>query len=359
MRVQLSLASTAQACLWLALLAGAAAFAQNRPAENPNPGRMGGGSGHTLRGKLFLPSGGLPEQRIRVTLELNSGGIAGEVFSDSVGNFEFRALSSNTYRVTVHGDGRTYETTQEQVEVSGNFSRTFTVQVYLRAKGEEMVAKPKGKTLSAAEFTQDVPKAAKKLYEQGLKRWKDGKDGEALSLFEEALKVFPDYVLALNKLGESHLRQSRVAEAQAAFERAVAVSPKYPLSRINLGMIFVQSRRFAEAVEQLEAANHADESYPMAHYYLGVALMEREPADFARAELEMQRALALGGPGMASARLQLFNLYVRREDYHHAAAELEAYLKDAPGASNASLVREKLAAVKKAAADQPPPPKRP
>jgi hypothetical protein len=142
MKVQsFSLKSWLQVCL--ALGVAVTASAQTRPpGDNPTGGRMSGG-GHTVRGKIFLPSGSLPDQRIRVTLELNSGGIAGEVFSDSVGNFEFRSVSSNTYRITVHGDGRSYETTQEQLEVSGNFSRTFTVQVYLREKGGDQVARPR------------------------------------------------------------------------------------------------------------------------------------------------------------------------------------------------------------------------
>lgn len=346
---------------WLAVCLGmllsVATTAQPRPpSDTANPGRASAGGGHTVRGKIFLPSGALPDQRIRVTLELTSGGVAGEVFSDSVGNFEFRAVPSNMYRITVHGDGRTYETTQEAVEVSGSFARTFNVQIYLREKNSETV-KPKGKTLSAAEFAQaDVPKAARKHYERGLRLAREGKTDEARAAYEEALKVFPDYVLALNRIGEQHSRQGRLAEAQAAFERALAISPKYAVSHINLGILMVQMRRYAEAVEQLEAANRADEGYPIAHLYLGLALMEKTPADFERAEREMQKALALGGQEMAQTHLHLFNLYVRQENYHSAVAELEAYLKAAPDAPNASLVRERMVAVRRAAANQPPPP---
>jgi Tfp pilus assembly protein PilF len=349
------LTSRLQVCLGLVLSVCVTAYGQVRqPTDNQNPIRSGSG-GHTIRGKIFMPSGGLPDQRIRVSLDLTSGGVANEVFSDSVGNFEFRSVASNTYRVTVHGDGHTYETTQETVEVSGSFARTFNVQVYLREKNSE--AQPRNKMLSAAEFVQDVPKPAKKLYEQGLKRAKDGKTEEAVASFQEALKLFPDYVLALNKLGEQQVKAGHGAEAQMAFERAVAVGPKYPLSRINLGMLLVQMKLYGEAVEHLEAANHADEGFPMAHLYLGLALMEKTPADLDRAERELQKALALGGANLAGVHLQLFNLYMRRQDYTKGAGALEAYLKDAPNAANASAVRERLAAVKKLAANGPQPAK--
>ena len=326
--------------------------AQTPPgASNPNTsGRASAPASHTIRGKIFLPSGGLPDQRIRVVLELNTGGIAGETFSDSVGNFEFRSIPSNSYRVTVPTDNQVYETTQETLEVYGSFSLTFMVQIYLRDKNANVVVRPKGKMLSAAEFTQDVPKEAKKAYELGLKRVKEGKPEEAIGHFQSALKVFPDYLLALNKLGEQYMATHKPADAQATFERAVAVNPKFPLAHINLGMLLVELKNFPEAIEHLEAANRADESYPMAHLFLGRALMEKDPPDLDRAERALLKARESGGNELAYVRLHLFNLYFRRKAYEKAAEQLEAYLKEAPDAPNAASVKETLAKVKKAIA---------
>lgn len=334
------------------------ALAQGRTSnDNSSPRITGGGSNNTIRGKIFLPSGNLPENRIRVTLELNTGGVAGEVFSDSVGNFEFRSIPNNNYKVIAYTDGSSFETTQESVEVSGSFGRTFNVQIYLREKNSNNNnTKPNGKMLSAAEYSQDVPKNARKLYERGLKQAKDGKDAEALTSFEEALKLYPDYLLALNKLGEQQAKQNNVAEAQATFERAIAINPKFPLTQINLGTLLFKVKRYPEAIEHLESAIRADQDYPVAHLYLGWALMENTPPDFTRAEQEMRQALALSDNKLTEIHLQLFNLYVRQQNFHMAAAALEAYLKANPDSPNATAVREKLALVKKAAASQPKPP---
>lgn len=348
--------------LGFALLLSAICICGQTPpggGSNPNSsGRNSAPASHTIRGKIFLPSGTLPDQRLRVVLELNTGGIAGETFSDSVGNFEFRSIPSNSYRITVPSDNHLYETTQEVVEVYGNFSRTFMVQIYLRDKNSEVV-RPKNKMISAAEFTQDVPKTAKKAYEQGLKRAKDGKLEEAIALFQESLKIFPDYLLALNKLGEQYLAAHKPAEAQVAFERAVAVNPKFPLARINLGMLLVQLKRFPEAIEQLEAASRIDESYPMIHLYLGLAQMEKEPPDLDRAERSLLRAREMGGTDLAYVRKHLFNLYLRRREYEKATQQLETYLKEAPNAPDSGPVREALARLKKATAQNTPQTKKP
>jgi Tfp pilus assembly protein PilF len=212
--------------------------------------------------------------------------------------------------------------------------------------------------LSVADL-QEVPKAAKKPYEQGVKRAKGGKPEEAIAHFEEALKVFPDYLLALNKLGEQYLALKKPDEAQASFERAIAVNPKFPLARINLGMLMCELKRYPEAIEHLEVANRMDEGYPMAHLHLGLALMGKEPADFDRAEREMLRARELGGPELAYVRMYLFNLNLRRNTYNKAAEQLEAYLKEAPAAPNAPAVRETLGKLKKMMAQQAPPPPKP
>ena len=320
--------------------------------NDPNAGAGGNRGAHVIRGKIFMPSGRLPEQRIRVVLEVISGGMYSDTFSDSVGNFEFRSLPNNNYRVVVPSDGFIYEPAQEQLEVSGSVSRTFTVQIYLREKARDNSLNSSNKMISAAEFAQDVPKAAKKIYEQGLKKMKDGKDEDASMLFQEALKIFPDYVLAHNKLGEYYLRQQKPTEARTEFERALEISPKLPLTHLNLGMLMVSQKLYPEAIKHLEAANKLDESFPMAHLYLGLALLEKtpqEPSDSDHAERAFTKAIALGGTQMAYAHKYLFNIQVRRKNYDKAVSELEAYLTETPNAPDAEQIRAKIGQLKKVA----------
>ena len=332
------------------LLAGSGVVAAQAVGTNPNSSRTTVTT-HSIRGKIYTPAGGLPDQRIRVVLELSTGGIAGETFSDSVGNFEFRSVTQNTYRVTVPSDGHTYETAQETVEVYGNFSRTFTVQIYLRDKNSDPALRPKEKVLSVAD-TQEVPKNAKKAYEKGVKLAREAKPQEAIIALQEALKAFPDYLYALNKLGEQYLQVNQTPEAQAMFEKAVAANNKFALPHINIGILLVNQKRYAEAIEALEAGNRLDDSFPMGHLHLGVALMNRDPADYDRAEREMLRALEMGGKTLAQGRLYLFNLYSRQKNNQKAAQQLEMFLKEAPNAPQAEAVRQRLEALKKTLAQQ-------
>jgi tetratricopeptide (TPR) repeat protein len=335
--------------LFIALSACAAQSLAQGGANNPNgPGR---GASHTIRGKIFMPSGSPPEQRLRVVLELNTGGIVNEVFSDSVGNFEFRSLPNGTYKIVAPSDGRVYETAQETVEVHGNFARTFTVQIYLKEKGEGVTVKSKEKIVSVADL-QQPPKEAKKNYENGLKRARENKPEEAVALFQAAIRIFPEYLAAINKLGEQLAALKKPAEAQAEFEKAISINPKYALPHINLGILFVERERYDEAIVELETGVSADDSYPMSHLKLGEALMSKRPPDYDRAEKELTRALELGKREFAYVRLYLFNLNLRRQRLDKAAQQLEAYLKEAPDAVDAEQVRQRLDKVKKAIEQQ-------
>jgi tetratricopeptide (TPR) repeat protein len=332
--------------LLIALSACAAqSLAQGGGANNPNsPGR---GASHTIRGKIFLPSGNSADQRLRVVLEINTGGIAGETFSDSVGNFEFRFLANGTYKIVAPSDGRVYETAQETVEVYSNFARTFTVQIYLKEKGEGVVVKSKEKIVSVADL-QQPPKEAKKNYDNGLKRARENKPEEAVALFQAAVRIFPEYLAAINKLGEQLVVLKKPEEAQAAFEKAIEINPKYALPHINLGVLFVEQKRYDEAVVALEKGASADDTNPVSHLKLGEALMSKQPPDYDRAEKELTRALELGKREFVYVRLQLFNLNLRRQRLDKAAEQLEAYLKEAPDAPDVEQVQQRLDKVKKA-----------
>ena len=326
-------------------------IAQTGGGANPNnPGRSAPVA-HNIRGKIFMPSGNLPDQRLRVVLELNTGGIVNEVFSDSVGNFEFRSLNNGTYKIVVPSDGRIYETSQEVVELYGNFTRTFNAQIYLKEKGEGIIVKTKEKIVTPADL-QEAPKEAKKNFDNGMKRARENKPEAAVELFQKAIQIFPEYLAALNKLGEQFRIMNKMAEAQASFEKAIAVNPKFALPHINLGLVLVDQKRYDEAITALENGIKLDETFPMAHLKLGEALMSMKPPDYDRAEKEMTRALELGKRDFVQVRQSLFNLNLRRQRLDKAAEQLEAYLKEAPDAPDAEQVRQTLVKVKKAIEQQ-------
>ena len=66
----------------------------------------------------------------------------------------------------------------------------------------------------------------------------------------------------------------------------------------------------------------------------------------------MTRAIEMGNRNLLYVRKLIFNLNIRRQRFDKAAAQLEAYLREAPDASDSQDVRMMLDKVKKTMAQQ-------
>ena len=60
----------------------------------------------------------------------------------------------------------------------------------------------------------------------GLLATREGHTAEAIPYFQEALKLNPDHLIALENLGNAYRQQKNWDEARKVLERAVAVGPR-------------------------------------------------------------------------------------------------------------------------------------
>jgi arylsulfatase A-like enzyme len=81
-----------------------------------------------------------------------------------------------------------------------------------------------------------------------------GRDGEAIEHYEQALKLKPDYVEALNSLGLTLVHAGRIPEAIARYEQALKIKPDYEHAHNNLGNALERTGRHAEAIAHYEQA---------------------------------------------------------------------------------------------------------
>ncbi len=88
----------------------------------------------------------------------------------------------------------------------------------------------------------------------GLIATREGRIDEAIGYFQEALKINPDYWIALENIGNAYRQQRRWDEARAALERAIAIQPRDAEVNYNLGMVFAQTDDTGRASEYLRKA---------------------------------------------------------------------------------------------------------
>lgn len=114
---------------------------------------------------------------------------------------------------------------------------------------------------------------------------------EAISEFQRALALDPDYASAHNNLGHALIARGRLSEAAAHYREALRLQPNHVEARNNLGYLLLQEGRAWDAIDLFQQALAANPTYLDAHYNLGRAWRAVGRRDLAIQAFD--RALAL------------------------------------------------------------------
>ncbi|HKB67471.1 MAG TPA: tetratricopeptide repeat protein [Pyrinomonadaceae bacterium] len=307
--------------------------------------------GHTIRGKI-RNSLGTNVGRVSVMLERN-GALIDQTVSNNEGDFTFTALTDTSYTLVISAPD--YNSATDSVEFvrstgADQPGETRTVEITLIAKGGVRPARP-GLT-----FVQDIPKSARAAFESGIKSARENHVPEAVSAYESAIGIFPDYFDARLVLANELAKQGKFQEAIKHLDEARRVNPNDDRVFDLFARIMMQQHKFAVAARiYAEAArlNPADALYLLAE---GTALVEqassiaasqsKAAADertfvFTEAEKVLLEALRLNRQ-LADVHLQLARVYEKRGERPRAAAELEQYLKKAQNVKNVEAIRQAI-----------------
>jgi len=272
------------------------------------------------------------------------------------GLYIFQGLRAGVYYVQVRTAGTNYREVKERVQV-GQVVRTSpttigsggeSLQVDIVLQVDRRAANNETPLNNEVVFAQDVPKDAEKYFESALKKIKDEKHDDALAELEKALKIFPEYYLALEKIGYEYLAKGKFVECEEAFTKALQVNPKSFSAKSGLGIAQYKLGKKQEAVKTLEESVALDPSLASSFIFLGK--IYRELKEFEKAETNLKKANELGKNKIADVHWELALLYYynlnRPAD---AANELELYLKAKPDAENKAQVEKLIKAMREKA----------
>lgn len=301
----------------------------------------GTGGRQTIQGRIFFPSGRRIDTTIKVTLEsITTGNLS--VFVDSYGSFSFRNLVSGSYTIVIEPN-EYYEGIRETVTLDGGGG------VYVRSTPSvanvQIVLQPKRGTTSKPGVLNaalaNVPKQATDLYNKGVESAQGGKTEKAVVYFNDALKIYPEFPLALNDLGVLYLHLKQPDKAIETLRAAIKYSPEAFEPHLNLGKALLAKNQVGEGETQLREALKKNQSSWEAHMYLGLTQVTLHNYD--EAEKEFLQTLTTGGDAVSSIpHRYLGGIYWRRGDYKRAADELEKYLKLAPKAPDTEQTKSAI-----------------
>lgn len=292
----------------------------------------------TVSGFVFDPyRRPVPEIRVELMNEVDS--VLQRTRTDGSGRFFFSGLSSGRFVIKVLSVGTDYEEQTQDVEIAGigAFGRALSdnaqKDIHLRFRKENS---PLG---AGVIFVQGVPEEAEVLFEKAVSDLEGNRMAAAAERLENALKVFPTYYSALEKLGLIYTSQQRFENARDVFSKAVAVNPRsfngwYGLSYANYAL-----KQPGAAVEAAQKAVSLNSQSADAQLFFGLSL--RQVKRYEEAEKSLRQADKLSKGQSPDVHWNLALLYVHNlKRYNDAANELELYLTTTPDNPNTENIKK-------------------
>jgi Tfp pilus assembly protein PilF len=198
--------------------------------------------------------------------------------------------------------------------------------------------------VSAADVYKRSP-ATEKLFNRAEQAF-DKKDyPQAVSLFQEILKLDSGDYQTWTELGTVYLMQQHNAEAEKAYARAVQIQPLYLLALVDLGRLRLALKNYDGAIEILSRALTVRPDSADVYFLLGEVSLQIKKGSAAVASFS--EALKLDPQGMAEAHLRLATLYNAAGMKDKAASEYSQFLKKRPGYADRKKLEQYIAANKK------------
>jgi Tfp pilus assembly protein PilF len=291
--------------------------------------------GNTLIGKVRTESG-RTLANVLVELQTGNGALFAQTVTTNEGDYAFSGLAGASFVLVVNEPN--HQPFSERVELT----RTATtrpgemVRVDLVLTPKDKVATPRAGTV----FHQDVPEAALKAYRNGLRLLAERRSDDGMAALRQAVRILPKYFDAHFALGLELFRLHRLTEAIQELEQARTINPKDGRLYHTFGLVLYEQKKYAMAATVLEAAERLNPINAELRLMRGAALIETGRLN--EAEDEIARADQISSHKLTIVHLHMARVYEKRGNRSRAADELESYLRQNPGAENASAIREAI-----------------
>lgn len=254
------------------------------------------------------------------------------------GRFMFSGISAGSYKVKVLTHGTNYlEQTQDAqiVNMLRDSSDQVFLDFYLKFDPRKVPVGSNG--VPGEVFAQEVPDPARKLYQKGIELLYDKKD-KGLDELEQAIKIFPNYYDALNRLGTEYVQRKEYQKALPHLIKSIEINQRSFSSFYALGYVAYQMNRIPEAMEAARAATILKPDNINAQWLYGTVL--RINGNYETSEKTLLQAKKLSKKPFPEVHWQLALLYNKLGRNKEAAVELETYLKIQPEVTNKKEIQD-------------------
>ena len=122
------------------------------------------------------------------------------------------------------------------------------------------------KTIPRERSLVDIDYNRKKLFKKGVNLMADEKLEEAIEIFEQALRIDPDNVETLMKIGYARFHLDEYPEALRVYDKILEIDVTNPEAWNLKGLVHYEQKNYAKALDSAQKAIESDPTYGMAWY---------------------------------------------------------------------------------------------
>jgi Flp pilus assembly protein TadD len=298
----------------LGLLAAIPTAAQ-RDRDTYNPGNQT----FEVSGQVNVAENNEPARNLPVRLERFNGGLVDQMSTDNRGRFRFTNLQRGFYKVIINAPG--YGPAQQEADLTVVF-RTYLLFSLQIDKGDSQ-----SKLVSPTVLDVRVPTAAREEFDRGRSALSRKIQDEAVTHFQRAISLYPDFFDAHLLLGTSYMQQRQWEKAESSLSRALELRSNSALTLTSLGEVYWRQKRFELAEQTLLESLKLDDKLWSSHFTLGRLYWEKD--NIAKAAPALGRTLQLR-PDFGPAHLLAGNILLRVGQNQRALVEYQEYLRLEP-----------------------------
>lgn len=132
---------------------------------------------------------------------------------------------------------------------------------------------------------------AKKHLNAGVELENQGKLGEAIAEYDEAIRLDPSFALAYSNRGAIYARLGQFQQAIQNLNKAIYLDPRLVLAHYNRGLIYAWFNQHQLAIKDFSEVIHLNLKDADAYYYRGISY--REQGKRAEALADFQKSITL------------------------------------------------------------------
>lgn len=292
-----------------------------------------------------------PLSNVSVELQDDLYRLVARTETNGAGRFNFTRLSRGRYNVRVTPTGTNYQEQTKDIEianvsVSGSGgAETVQQNFYLQIKQDSTAVSTLKKGVV---FAQEIPKEAQKIYEKAVSDLDDKKFEDGLAELKQALEIFPDYYLALEKLANEYIKKEDYKNAFEIANKGVKVNNNSYECWYVAGYSAFKLKNSDEAVKALSKAVLILPNSINALFVLGVNL--KQIGKYEEAETNLLKAKKFATNPVPEIHWNLALLYTNNlKKYDAAIKELELFLQAKPNFEETDKVKDLIKKLKEKA----------